>query len=259
MTTSVYTAAASQALFDTNGATWCGGGCGKCYNLTSTGSSACSSCGSGATAGTSIIVMVSNLCPYNGNEKWCPNVHQTNDYGYSYHFDIMAESEVFGDNAVVEFEPVACPGAATSDFETCECHGNLETDVTPVGMTSISSSSSSTKTSSATTASSSTSSTSSHTTLLVSTLTSASKKSSTTVSLATTTSAAKTSKTSAADKTSAAAKTFKTPAAAAVSSKSLKVVAAAHAVTATTSALTETSAVPAGSCPALTYTQTVWV
>jgi len=135
ITTGVYTAAGSQALFDTDGATWCGGGCGKCYNLTSTGSSACSTCGAGETAGASIIVMVTNLCPFNGNEQWCPNVGGTNEYGYSYHFDIMAQSEVFGDNPVVEFEPVACPGQATTDWEQCVCYGETATDETPEGLT----------------------------------------------------------------------------------------------------------------------------
>ncbi|KAM0115380.1 Endoglucanase-5 [Aspergillus fumigatus] len=131
----VYTAAGSQALFDTAGASWCGAGCGKCYNLTSTGSAPCTGCGTGGAAGESIIVMVTNLCPYNGNQQWCPQVGATNNYGYSYHFDIMAQSEVFGDNVVVNFEPVACPGQATSDWETCVCYGQTETDETPVGMT----------------------------------------------------------------------------------------------------------------------------
>jgi endoglucanase len=117
----VYTAAGSQALFSTADATWCGTGCGTCYQLTSTGSSPCQSCGTGGVAGQSIIVMITNLCPNNGNAQWCPVVGGTNEYGYSYHFDIMAESEVFGDNAVVNFEQVTCPSAAVSDFSQCVC------------------------------------------------------------------------------------------------------------------------------------------
>ncbi|KAK1249601.1 hypothetical protein MKX08_009604 [Trichoderma sp. CBMAI-0020] len=128
----VYTAAGSQALYDTAGASWCGAGCGKCYNLTSTGEPPCTSCGTGGVAGQSIIVMVTNLCPNNGNAQWCPTVGGTNQYGYSYHFDIMAQSEVFGDNVVVDFEPVACPGQATSDWQQCICVGQQETDTTPV-------------------------------------------------------------------------------------------------------------------------------
>ncbi|KAL6909307.1 non-ribosomal peptide synthetase [Trichoderma evansii] len=130
----VYTAAGSQALYDTAGASWCGAGCGKCYNLTSTGQAPCSSCGTGGVAGQSIIVMVTNLCPNNGNAQWCPTVGGTNQYGYSYHFDIMAQSEIFGDNVVVDFEPVACPGQANSDWGTCLCVGQQETDPTPVGL-----------------------------------------------------------------------------------------------------------------------------
>lgn len=76
--------------------------------------------------------MVTNLCPYNGNQQWCPNVGDTNQYGYSYHFDIMAQNQVFGDNVVVDFEPIACPGQAVADWGTCECNGIQETDTTPV-------------------------------------------------------------------------------------------------------------------------------
>lgn len=65
----LYTAAASTSLFGS--ATWCGSGCGTCFKLTSTGS-APSGQGTGGAAGSSITVMVTNLCPYNGNEKWCP-------------------------------------------------------------------------------------------------------------------------------------------------------------------------------------------
>ncbi|KAJ5619200.1 glycosyl hydrolase family 45 protein [Penicillium lagena] len=157
----VYTAAGSQALFDTAGASWCGGGCGKCYNLTSTGSSPCNGCGTGGDAGESIIVMVTNLCPNNGNAQWCPTVGGTNQYGYSYHFDIMAQSEVFGDNPVVNFEPVACPGQATSDWETCVCYGDTATDVTPEGLTSGGGGGETSSTSSTTTKSSTTTTTTS--------------------------------------------------------------------------------------------------
>lgn len=89
--------------------------------------------------------MVTNLCPNNGNAQWCPTVgsvrppslspsHQgtlprltsipcsgTNAYGYSYHFDIMAQSAVFGDNVVVDFEEVDCPSLASSDYSQCVC------------------------------------------------------------------------------------------------------------------------------------------
>jgi endoglucanase len=92
--------------------------------------------------------MVTNLCPYNGNQQWCPNVGSTNQYGYSYHFDIMAQNEIFGDNVVVDFEPIDCPGQAATDWETCVCYGKTETDTTPVGLTSAGSGSSSSSTTS---------------------------------------------------------------------------------------------------------------
>ncbi|KAL4756648.1 putative endoglucanase [Aspergillus foveolatus] len=124
----VYTAAANQALFDSgpNDAThWCGNGCGKCYRLTSTGVSTCETCGAGGEQGKSIVVMVTNLCPFKGNERWCPNPGQLNPHGYAYHFDIMGGAGVFGDNVVVEFEEIPCPGDAAFKWKACECHPSL--------------------------------------------------------------------------------------------------------------------------------------
>lgn len=82
---------ASQGIYDSKNKSWCGAGCGKCYTLTSTGKSACSTCGTGGAKGKSIIVMVTNLCPHNGNAQWCPAVGGKNQYGYSAHFDIMSQ------------------------------------------------------------------------------------------------------------------------------------------------------------------------
>ena len=42
-------------------------------------------------------------------------------YGYQYHFDIMAQSEVLGDNPVVNFEAVSCPSSVSSDYSQCQC------------------------------------------------------------------------------------------------------------------------------------------
>lgn len=71
-----YTAAGSQALFDAanSASSWCGAGCGTCYQLTSTGAAPYAACGTGGVSGQSITVMVTNLCPYNGNAQWCPQV-----------------------------------------------------------------------------------------------------------------------------------------------------------------------------------------
>lgn len=44
-----------------------------------------------------------------------------NQYGYQYHFDIMAQNEVLGDNPIVDFEETSCPGAASSDYTQCQC------------------------------------------------------------------------------------------------------------------------------------------
>jgi endoglucanase len=68
--------------------TWCGGGCGTCYILTNQGYAPPGQ-GTGAGAGENITVMITNLCPYAGNELWCPPKGQTNGYGYAAHFDIM--------------------------------------------------------------------------------------------------------------------------------------------------------------------------
>ena len=119
-----YTAAASQAIFDSAGSTWCGSGCGLCFQLTSTGS-APSGQGTGGASGQSITVMVTNLCPNAGNAQWCPNPGSTNNYGFEYHFDLMASnsglSEVLGDNPIVNFSQVSCPSAASTDYSQCQC------------------------------------------------------------------------------------------------------------------------------------------
>ncbi|KAF8310823.1 hypothetical protein DL93DRAFT_2061731, partial [Clavulina sp. PMI_390] len=123
----VYTAAGSQVLFDADNSSWCGAGCGVCYKLTNQGYSGCSTCGSTAGAGESIIVMVTNLCPHNGNEVWCPAVGATNNYGYGAHFDIMSTTLVNGtwDNPVVEYEQVTCPVAAMNDWAQCVCYDGI--------------------------------------------------------------------------------------------------------------------------------------
>lgn len=84
-----FTAAGSPIIFG-NGS-WCGAGCGQCFQLTSTGASPPDQ-GDGGGVGTSIVVLITNLCPYEGNEIWCPEAGNTNVYGYSAHFDIDASS-----------------------------------------------------------------------------------------------------------------------------------------------------------------------
>jgi endoglucanase len=69
--------------------------------------------------------MATNLCPQNGNEQWCSAVGGTNNFGYSYYFDIMAKSPVLGDNPVVDFEQVSYPSAALSDYKQCACWATI--------------------------------------------------------------------------------------------------------------------------------------
>lgn len=113
-----YTAAGNQGLFG-GSSSWCGSGCGLCYKLTSTGSGPSGS--AGGAAGQSIVVIVTDLCPTNGNEQWCSEPGHTNSYGYGYHFDIMSSTNVLGENSVVDFEPIACPSTASSVFSQCSC------------------------------------------------------------------------------------------------------------------------------------------
>ncbi|KAG8996462.1 hypothetical protein FRB94_008258 [Tulasnella sp. JGI-2019a] len=123
----IYTAAGSQALFGSG--TWCGSGCGNCYVLTSTGTSPPGE-GTGSAVGSSIMVAITNLCPYAGNENWCPNVGSTNAYGYGAHFDINTASGNGGwsslgwNNPIVDYEPIACPSPLPTLYAnaaTCEC------------------------------------------------------------------------------------------------------------------------------------------
>jgi hypothetical protein len=68
-----YTAAASPSIFGDGAAVygWCGSGCGRCFLLTSTGEPPCDGCGLGGRQGERILVMVTDLCPIGGNERWC--------------------------------------------------------------------------------------------------------------------------------------------------------------------------------------------
>jgi len=121
----IYTAAVSPLLFGGT-STWCGTGCGKCFTLTSTGTSPPGQ-GTGGGAGKSIMVIATNLCPHAGNENWCPVAGQNNAYGYNAHFDIDSGSGNGGwnslgwNNPIVTYTQVACPSAATSLYRSCQC------------------------------------------------------------------------------------------------------------------------------------------
>jgi len=129
--TSTYTAAASAPLFGNcpSGQTeWCGSGCGTCWEITPTGYSptqsgnACGSC-------QSIIIMITNLCPADGNAQWCPS-SGVNEYGYGQHFDLMDQnmdgiiSAMDWNNPEVTYKQVACGtlGSPTNaDWNECQC------------------------------------------------------------------------------------------------------------------------------------------
>ncbi|KAK4695270.1 hypothetical protein P7C71_g2460, partial [Lecanoromycetidae sp. Uapishka_2] len=125
----LFTAASSQNLFDGAGSTasYCGTGCGTCYNVTNLGYIAAQGQGDCTGAGESITVMVTNLCPANGNQQWC--AQPTNEYNYSAHFDIMQASSSAGgpmgwNNPVVSYEPIACPSTLVQDYSQCtDCAG----------------------------------------------------------------------------------------------------------------------------------------
>jgi len=119
-----YTAAASPPIFGS--ATWCGSGCGKCFQLTPTGYSPTGGNGCGSHC-SPITVMVTNLCPQQGNEQWCA---PHNKYGYGGHFDLMDQnmngiiSKIGWNNPEVTYKEVPCGGGgAPSDnsWKTCQC------------------------------------------------------------------------------------------------------------------------------------------
>ncbi|BFZ54077.1 hypothetical protein PYCC9005_001108 [Savitreella phatthalungensis] len=117
----VYTAAGSPALFGPG--TWLGPGCGFCYELTAKAAVDGGSQGKGAATGTKITVMVTNLCPTNGNEQWCPTPPAKNKYGMSAHFDIMLQDPQVGsipwDNPIVDYKLIQCPDYMAQNNATC--------------------------------------------------------------------------------------------------------------------------------------------
>eukprot|EP01123_Difflugia_compressa_P014911 TRINITY_DN812_c0_g1_i1.p1 TRINITY_DN812_c0_g1~~TRINITY_DN812_c0_g1_i1.p1 ORF type:complete len:187 (+),score=35.83 TRINITY_DN812_c0_g1_i1:49-609(+) len=120
----LFTGAASSSVF--GGGTWCGSGCGSCYQLCPT-CVGCSPGGGGAPSTTCITIMVTNLCPANGNEQWCS---VPNQYGYGAHFDLMDHnmngiiSAMGWDNPEVTYQQVGCGGGgspSSGDYGMCQC------------------------------------------------------------------------------------------------------------------------------------------
>lgn len=115
------TAAASAPIFGSG--TWCGTGCGKCFKLTPTAIGA-SPEGTGAPALTSLVVKITNLCPYGGNEAWC--AYDVNSFGYDAHFDLMDYnmngliSGMGWNNPEVTYQEVDCAANGYTDWN-CQC------------------------------------------------------------------------------------------------------------------------------------------
>lgn len=121
------TAAASAPVFGSG--TWCGSGCGKCFKLTPTAVGA-SPEGTGAPSLTPLIIKVTNLCPYVGNEAWC--AYDTNSFGYEAHFDLMdynmagVVTSMGWNNPEVTYEEVDCAASGYTDWN-CQCASGSST------------------------------------------------------------------------------------------------------------------------------------
>jgi len=124
------TAAASAPIYGSG--TWCGSGCGKCYQLTPTAIGA-SPLGTGAPSLTPLVVKITNLCPYTGNEGWC--AYDVNSYGYDAHFDLMDYNmaglitSMGWNNPEVTYEEVDCATNGYTDWD-CECAANTTVPAT---------------------------------------------------------------------------------------------------------------------------------
>lgn len=125
--------APSQKFFDNGGdKAWCGANCGKCVKLTPTGGWIDGE-GGYTSSHSPIIFMVTNDCPYAGNEKWCeihgvPGTGNKNSFGYEVHFDLQNHfGQISGrgwNNPEVTWEQVGCPGDLAGHWGSCECNHN---------------------------------------------------------------------------------------------------------------------------------------
>ena len=139
-----FTAAANEAFMVRNvatGLTWCLRRCGECYRLTQTGGYITGqSSPSQAIEGRSIIIMLVDTCPVQGNEYWCGsgmssldcevysyNVCEKyqNNHGYLTHFDLHNDNgQIVWGNAEVTYERVVCPNVTR--WDTCQCNGRTQ-------------------------------------------------------------------------------------------------------------------------------------
>jgi len=138
----IYTAAGSQNLFGGSGS-WCGTGCGNCYELTNAGSLPYANAGGCIGAGDKITVVITDLCPANGNQQWCS---VPDSYGFPAHFDINggpagwgesvlpspdlyskflgfkgSGADVVSDNPIVKYIKIDCSASIKSSYGGCQC------------------------------------------------------------------------------------------------------------------------------------------
>ena len=97
-----YSAAASQNLFGVGPGAGAGPACGTCWRLTGQTDSSGNKL---SNAGNSIVVMVNNLCPAQGNPLCSQSgLTGTNQYGTNVNFDLCSDSGAqaafFGNNGV---------------------------------------------------------------------------------------------------------------------------------------------------------------
>lgn len=97
-----YSAAVSQNVFGVGPGAGAGPACGTCWRLTGQTDSSGNKL---SNAGTSIVVMVNNLCPANGNPLCSQSgLTGTNQYGANVNFDLCSDSGAqaafFGNNGV---------------------------------------------------------------------------------------------------------------------------------------------------------------
>ncbi|KAI9431538.1 glycoside hydrolase family 45 protein [Lactarius psammicola] len=109
-----YTAAMNQLAFGAPPGLGAGDACGRCFKVTG---SADPYSPSNKGPFKSIIVKVTDLCPVQGNEKWCGQTasNATNSFGQSVHFDLCQESGASG-----AFFPSG-NGALTGKYEEVPC------------------------------------------------------------------------------------------------------------------------------------------
>ncbi|XP_053388392.1 endoglucanase-like [Mercenaria mercenaria] len=117
--------APSQHLYDSGGKGWCGGACGKCFRLTTTGGFVDGQ-GQHVPEGQSKVFMATNLCPDEyPNLSWCSQRSSNgyvNQYGYGEHFDLEKGNNQLGDwqgkNPEVTWEWSDCNGPHNQDPRT---------------------------------------------------------------------------------------------------------------------------------------------